>query len=103
MSSIIPTSANASLGKRQVQVKHFEAQMKRVYEAFFIRPKTMLMVEAETGIMRSNICWYIREWRNLNLVRVIRLGICPISNRKGVQYLTTNPNLFPVSNQLNLF
>lgn len=34
--------------KRQVQDKHFQAQMKTVFKAFSGRPKTMLMVSFET-------------------------------------------------------
>lgn len=83
---------------------HFEVQMKRVFASLLERPKTMLMVEVETGIMRSNICWFARDWRKSNSIAIAKLGVCPISKHGGVQYLTTNPKLFPnQSNQLNLF
>lgn len=86
---------NNSWQNRQLRDKHFQAQMKRVFVAFYRQPKTMLMVEVETGIMRSNICWFAREWRKSNCIKVVRKGICPISKRGGVQHLTTNPEMFP--------
>lgn len=103
MKAINKTSADASLGKRPYEDKHFEAQMKRVYEAFFSSPKTMLMVEEETGIRRPNICRYVSKWKKAESVKIVKLSVCPISKYNGVQYLTSNPILFPVSNQLNLF
>jgi len=87
--------------KRQVEDKYFQVQMKRVFAALYKQPKTMLMVEVETGIMRSNICWFAREWRKRNCIRIVRKGICPISKRGGVQFLTTNPELFPIVEPLN--
>lgn len=102
MKDINQNSANASLGKRQVEVKQIEAQTKRVFEAFFIRPKTMLMVEVETGILRPNICRYVAKWKKTSIIEIVSVGICPISRYNRVQHLTTNPKLFR-SNQLNLF
>jgi hypothetical protein len=83
------------LHKRQCKDKHFEAQKKRVFAAFYKQPKTMLMVEVETGIMRSNITRYVAKWKKQDCIKIVRLGICPISKSTGVQFLTTNPELFP--------
>lgn len=83
--------------------KHFEGQMKRVFAAFYKQPKTMLMVEVETGIMRPNICRYVSKWKKQDRIKIVSLSICPISKHEGVQRLTTNPEMFPKSNQLNLF
>lgn len=83
------------LDKRRGKSTHFQAQMKRVFAALYRQPKTMLMVSIETGVMRSNITWFVREWRKQNSIKIVRKGICPISKRGGVQYLTTNPELFP--------
>ncbi len=46
---------NALQHKRQQQDTKFQPQMKIVFEAFQEQPKTMRMVEVETGIIRSNI------------------------------------------------
>jgi len=89
------------LHRRQGKDKHFEVQMIRVFAALYRQPKTMLMVEVETGIMRSNICRYVAKWRKRDCIKVIRKGICPISKSAGVQYLTTNPELFPAIIELS--
>ena len=74
--------------------KHFQAQMERVFLALYKQPKTMLMVEVETGIMRSNITRYVAKWKKQDCIKIVRFGICPISKSTGVQFLTTNPELF---------
>ena len=81
--------------KGQGKSTHFQAQMKRVFAALYKQPKTMLMVEVETGIMRSNITRYVAKWKKRDCIKIVRLGICPISKSTGVQFLTTNPDLFP--------
>ncbi len=96
-------TTNSPLHKRQGKDKDFRPQMKIVFEAFSERPKTMLMVEIETGIMRSNITWYVDEWRKQNRIAEIKKGICPISRHTEVGYFSTDQKLFPTSNQLNLF
>lgn len=88
-------TSNISCQNRQLQDKHFQAQMKRVFVAFYRQPKTMLMVEVETGIMRTNITKYVAKWKKQDCIKIVRLGICPISKRGGVQHLTTNPEMFP--------
>ena len=85
-----------SLCKRYNKDKHFQGQMQRVFTAFLRHPKTMLAVSVETGIMRSNITRYVAKWRKQNRIKTIRKGICPISKSTGVQFLTTNPDLFPI-------
>ena len=84
------------LHKRQGKDKHFQAQMQRVFTAFLRHPKTMLMVSIETGILRANITRYVAKWRKESRIKTIRKGVCPISKSTGVQFLTTNPDLFPI-------
>ena len=81
--------------KGQSKDNHFETQMKRVFEAFKRKPSTMLMVSIETGILRANLCRYVAKWKKQNTIKIIGFGICPISKSTGVQFLTTNPDLFP--------
>ena len=89
-------TALKSFGKGQGKDKHFQAQIQRVFTALYKQPKTMLMVEVETGIMRSNITRYVAKWKKQDCIKIVRLGICPISKSTGVQFLTTNPELFPI-------
>lgn len=97
------TNNNNPLHKRQGKDTDFQTQMKIVLKAFYEQPKTMLMVEVETGIMRSNITWYVDEWRKQDKIIEVKQGVCPISKYPTVGYYTTNPDLFPKSNQLKMF
>ena len=89
-------TALKSFGKGQGKDKHFQGQMQRVFTAFLRHPKTMLAVSVETGIRTSNITRYVAKWRKQNRIKTIRKGVCPISKSTGVQFLTTNPDLFPI-------
>lgn len=53
-------------------------------------------------IHRPNLCRYKRTLEKLNLLAVANKGHCPITKHKAA-FLTTNPELFPKSNQLQLF
>ena len=82
-----------SLHKRQGKDKHFEVQMKRVFEAFKRQPSTMLMVSIETGILRANICRYVAKWQKGNSIHLLKQGLCKASKHRA-GYYTTNTNLF---------
>lgn len=69
----------------QVKDKHFEAQKETVYVAFS-RPKTMLQVSVETGILRANICRYVSQFADENKIFLVYKGICPISKHKAGFY-----------------
>lgn len=88
-----------SLQNKHYKNKHFQAQMKRVYVAFFKQPKTMLIVSVETGIPRANICRYVAMWKKRNCISIVQHGICPISKHRAGFY-TTNPELFLKINSL---
>lgn len=87
-------TALKSFDKGQGKDKHFQAQMQRVFVAFYKQPKTMLMVSIETDILRANICRYVAKWEKQNCIRIVRKSICPISKHRAGFY-TTNPELFP--------
>ncbi len=93
---------NAFQHKRQGKDTSFQAQMKRVFAAFYRQPKTMLMVSIETGILRANICRYVAKWRKAESIKIVQKGFCNISKHRAGFY-TTNPELFPKSNQLKMF
>ena len=89
-----------SLLIRQRKDTHNQAQIKTVFEAFSIQPKTMLMVSIETGILRANICRYVSKYQKQNNIHKIKTGLCQISKfRAG--YYTTDESLF--SKPLTLF
>ncbi|MBE7686269.1 hypothetical protein F7647_09385 [Tenacibaculum piscium] len=74
-------------------------QLTKVYDALKVKPMTMLEVDVFTGVMRSNICRYISSLREQNKVMIIRKRKCTISKYLYVNEYTTNPSLFPKSNQ----
>lgn len=74
-----------------------------VFNAFFESPKTMKEVDQETNIMRENICRYVRDFRNKNKIALVGYRKCTVTGHAKVGIYTTNPDLFPKSNQLKLF
>ena len=94
MSKKIKHCSNILLTGNKSKDKHYQTQMQVVFDALLKQPKTMLMVEVETGIMRSNITRYVAKWKKQDCIKIVRFGICPISKSTGVQFLTTNPELF---------
>ncbi len=78
-------------------------QIKVIFDAFFEYPKTMKEVDAETNVMRENICRYVSTLRNENRIVLVGYRKCKITGNPKVGTYTTNPDLFPKSNQLKLF
>jgi hypothetical protein len=85
------------------QANGTENQIKAIYNAFFEYPKTMKEVDAETSVMRENICRYVSELRNENRIALVGYRKCKITGNPKVGIYTTNPDLFPKSNQLKMF
>jgi hypothetical protein len=73
--------------------KHL-ADCKKVFDYFSLKPATMFECEVDTGIPRPYVCWYVRNLRKNKDIQIFRLGRCPISKFDGVQFLTTDRNLF---------
>ena len=92
------TNSLNSFGDGQGKDKRFRAQLKRDYEAFKVKP----MTNKFCGVMRSNICWYIDYLREQGRIAVIKNRKCAITGRL-VQGFTCNTDLFPKSNQFELF
>ena len=65
----------------------YEIQSKKVFDAFLEKPKTMMMVSVETGIMRSNITLYVGKWKRQNLINIVKFDKCPITQKSHVQFL----------------
>jgi hypothetical protein len=75
--------------QKQFKDKHFSAQMKRVFTAFAVQPKTMKMVSIETGIDRANVCRYCAKFRKAGQLRFIGFGLCKITKHRAGYLLTT--------------
>lgn len=91
------------LGLRQGQDKIFKAQLLKIYNAFKVRPMTMKEADVFTGIMRENICRHVDTLLEQGRIAVIRKRRCTITGHPYVNEYTSDPNLFPKSNQLKLF
>lgn len=101
MSTKDTNSLNNAFNEKQNKDKALN-QKKRVFKAFYSAPKTMLMVSSETGILRANICRYVRTFRQSDKIAEVKKGLCKISNHRA-GFLTTNPDQFPQSNQLKMW
>lgn len=84
--------------------KQYREQMAKVFSAFFERPKTMLDVSIETGILRANICRYVAQMENDGKIQIHHKGLDKNTKCRAAYY-TTNPTLFnqPDYTQLTLF
>lgn len=80
----------------------FKDQFRKVFTEFFKQPQTMKQVSIKTNIDRANICWYCRKLRKSNNIAAIKKVFCPVTKHRAILW-TANPELFPKSNQLNLF
>lgn len=78
--------------------KTYHNQLKKVFKELKKEPQTMLQVSVKTGILRANICRYIRTLRKRKQVAVTKVSKCKISKHKA-QYFTTDKDLFPIENK----
>jgi hypothetical protein len=91
----------ANLTTPRDKTKEFLAQKKKVYAAFFSRPMTMLQASRTTGIMRENICRYVRDLRKSHSICIVQEAIDPLTGFRAA-YLSTDPRYFPTA-QTKLF
>lgn len=69
-------------------------QKRKVFQALYEKPLTMYECDKVTGVNRSNICWYFRDFREEGKLYLIRKRKCNISNHIAGEY-TTNIDLVP--------
>lgn len=89
------TNYNNPLHKRQGKDKQLKAQLRRVLSVLSNKPKTMRMVEVETGIKVKSICWRVYDLRKDDRIKIAFKDVCPISKRRNVNFYTANKNYFP--------
>jgi hypothetical protein len=87
----------------KLQVVEKELQKQIVLRALSTEPKTMKMVEVETGIQRTNFTSLLSNMFKQGAIYKPYFAKCKITSTSGVGYYTTNENYKPKSNQLNLF
>lgn len=76
-------------------------QLLQVYASFYEKPRTMLEVDKDTDIMRSNVCWYCGMLREQNKLYRVRKRRCMVTNHMAYE-LTTNPEYKRNDGQLSL-
>ena len=79
--------------------KLFLSQKMRVFEQFQKAPATMKMVSARTGIDRSNICWFIKQFQQSGTIRLIHKAKCKITGTIAGYYQANQA----YNSQLELF
>lgn len=71
----------------------FRTQYQIVHQSFKERPKTMLDVSLETGILRANICRYVADMENKGIIQLLyKTGDEHTKFTAG--YYTTDESLF---------
>ena len=89
-------------GNSQGKYKHFNSQLKTIFEYLKQNTATASMVTEATGIPQKCICRHKRDLEKQGLLYEVIKTYCKETGFKA-WYLTTNPNLFPKSNQLKMF
>lgn len=89
-------------GNGQGKVKQNQNQKKTIFEYLKTHTATASMVTEATGIPQKCICRYKRDLEKQNLLYEVVKKHCNLTGFRA-WYLTTNPELFPKSNQLTMF
>lgn len=71
----------------------FRSQYQIVYRSFKERPKTMLDVFLETGILRANICRYVADMEDKGLIQLL-YKMDDVHTKFKAGYYTTDKILF---------
>lgn len=87
---------------KQGEVKHFKSQLQTIFEYLKENTATASMVTEYTGVPQKSICRYKRDLEKQGLLYEVEKKLCKITGFRA-WYITTNPDLFPKSNQLKMF
>jgi predicted HTH transcriptional regulator len=86
----------------QGKFKQFQNQKKTIFEYLKSNTATASMITEFTGIPQKSICRYKRDLEKQGLLYEVIKKHCKFTGFRA-WYLTTNPELFPKSNQLTMF
>ena len=101
MSTTNTQSLNADTNG-QGKVKQFQNQFNTIFQYLKQNTATASMVTEATCVPQKSICRYKRDLEKQGLLYEVVKKHCKLTGFRA-WYLTTNPELFPKSNQLNLF
>lgn len=91
-----------SLSNSSDKDKKYFSQFLKIREYLKENTASRYMAAVATNIPIQNVCRYVGMLLSDNAIAVIRKDKCAISG-EWVEFLTTDPALFPKSNQLSLF
>lgn len=94
----MPKTLITTQHERQAKVN----ELKAVHDFLFRQPATATQVATALNIYRPNLCRRKRALEKAGQLKVIKKIICPVTKHTA-GLLTTNPALFPIQSQLNLF
>ena len=86
----------------QDKFKVFKTDKQTIFEYLKEHTATASMVTEATGVPQKSICRYKRDLEKQGLLYEIEKRFCKLTGFRA-WYLTTNPELFPKSNQLKMF
>lgn len=80
-------SNSSRLNKERNKNTTFSA---KVFKAFYYKQgRTMKQVAVQLNVERSAITQYVNDWKISGKMKVVKIGICPITKYGGVQFLST--------------
>lgn len=71
----------------------FRTQYQIVYQSFLERPKTMLDVFLQTGILRANVCRYVADMEDKGIIQLLYKKE-DVHTKAKAGYYTTDKALF---------
>jgi len=86
----------------QIKDNKFKTELETIFHYLKENVCTASMLAEVTGIKQKNICRYKRDLERCGYLREIKKDRCPITGFKA-WFITTDPKLFPKSNQTKLF
>ena len=86
----------------QGKFKQIQNQKKTIFQYLKLHTATASMVTEATGVPQKSICRYKRDLEKQGLLYEVVKKHCKFTGFRA-WYLTTNPELFPKSNQLKMF
>lgn len=96
------THSQSFNGLEQGKDKENQNQFKTIFQYLQRNTATASMVTDATGVPQKSICRYKRDLEKQGLIFEVVKKHCKITGFRA-WYLTTNTNLFPMSNQLKMF
>jgi hypothetical protein len=100
--STVNTQSLDFIGLEQGKFKQIKSQKKTIFEFLKQYTATASMVSDTTGVPQKSICRYKRDLEKEGLLYEVEKKFCKLTGFRA-WYLTTNTDLLPKSNQLNLF